>query len=65
MVFRRMKTVKKLSKPKKIYLEATYEENISKINTILDTYHKEIMNESVSVEEGIQKMNEEVKAVED
>ena len=47
----------------KIYLEAPYDENISQINTILDTYHKDIMNGDISVDEGISKMNEEVGAV--
>lgn len=56
---------KEAIKAKKIYFEASYEENISKINTILDTYYKEIMDGSISAEEGIQKMNEKVKAVED
>lgn len=47
----------------KVYLEAPYDKNIAEINTILDTYHKDIMNRDISVDEGIQKMNEEVSAL--
>ena len=54
------KNSKEAIKVKKIYLEAPYEKDISKLNTILDLYHKEIMNGAVSVDEGIRKMNEEV-----
>ncbi len=46
-----------------IYLEAPYDENISEINTILDTYHKDIMNGDTSIENGVAKMNEEVSAL--
>lgn len=46
-----------------IYLEAPYDENISEINTILDTYHKDIMNGDTSIEDGVAKMNEEVSAL--
>lgn len=56
-------TSKEALKTTKIYLEAPYDENISQINTILDTYHKDIMNGDISVDEGIKKMNEEVGAV--
>ena len=42
-----------------IYLEAPYDKAISGINTILDEYHRDIMDGSVSIEEGIRKMNEE------
>ena len=43
-----------------LYLEVPYAENVSKINDILDTYHKEIMTRKLSIDEGIAKMNEEV-----
>lgn len=54
---------KEALKTTKIYLEAPYDKNISQINTILDTYHKDIMNGDISVDEGIQKMNDEVGAI--
>lgn len=54
---------KEALKTTKIYLEAPYDENISQINTILDTYHKDIMNGDISIDEGIAKMNEEVGAI--
>lgn len=43
-----------------LYLEVPYAENVSEINDILDTYHKSIMNQEMSIDEGIAKMNEEV-----
>ena len=43
-----------------VYLEAPYASNVAEINTILDTYHKDIMNGDISIDDGIQKMNEEV-----
>lgn len=55
---------KEALKTSSVYLEAPYDENISEINTILDTYHKDIMNGDISIEDGIQKMNEEVGAIE-
>lgn len=54
---------KEALKTTKVYLEAPYDKNIAEINTILDTYHKDIMNGDISIDEGIQKMNEEVGAV--
>lgn len=54
---------KEALKTAQIYLEAPYDENISQINTILDTYHKDIMNGDISIDEGIGKMNEEVGAI--
>ena len=54
---------KEALKTAQIYLEAPYDENISQINTILDTYHKDIMNGDISIDEGIAKMNEEVGAI--
>lgn len=50
-------------KTSQIYLEAPYDGHISEINTILDTYHKDIMNGDTSIEDGIAKMNEEVSAI--
>ena len=43
-----------------LYLEVPYAENVSEINDILDTYHKSIMNQEMSIDEGIAAMNEEV-----
>lgn len=43
-----------------LYLEVPYAENVSEINSILDTYHTAIMNREVSVDEGIKSMNDEV-----
>ncbi|MFA9464573.1 MAG: sugar ABC transporter substrate-binding protein [Velocimicrobium sp.] len=43
-----------------LYLEVPYAENVSEINDILDTYHKSIMNREITIDEGIQSMNEEV-----
>ena len=54
---------KEALKTSQIYLEAPYSENVSEINTILDTYHKDIMNGDISIDEGIQKMNDEVSAI--
>lgn len=51
---------KEALKTTQVYLEAPYAENISEINTILDTYHKDIMNGDISIDDGIAKMNEEV-----
>lgn len=54
---------KEALKTTQIYLEAPYDAHISEINTILDTYHKDIMNGDISIDEGIQKMNEDVSAI--
>lgn len=43
-----------------LYLEVPYAENVSEINDILDTYHKSIMNQEITIDEGIASMNEEV-----
>lgn len=43
-----------------LYLEVPYAENVSAINDILDTYHKSIMNQEITIDEGIAAMNEEV-----
>lgn len=47
----------------KVYLEAPYSKDIAQINTILDTYHKDIMNGDCTVDEGVANMNKEVKAL--
>ena len=54
---------KEALKTSQIYLEAPYDVHISEINTILDTYHKDIMNGDTSIDDGIAKMNEEVSAI--
>ncbi|MDO4340578.1 MAG: sugar ABC transporter substrate-binding protein [Eubacteriales bacterium] len=51
---------KEALKTAQIYLEAPYDANITEINTVLDTYHKDIMNGDTSIDDGIAKMNEEV-----
>lgn len=51
---------KEALKTTQVYLEAPYSENISEINTVLDTYHKDIMNGDITIDDGITKMNEEV-----
>lgn len=51
---------KEALKTAQIYLEAPYDEHITEVNTILDTYHKDIMNGDISIDDGISKMNEEV-----
>lgn len=43
-----------------LYLEVPYAENVSEINDILDTYHKSIMNQEMTIDEGIAAMNDEV-----
>ncbi len=43
-----------------LYLEVPYAENVSEINSILDTYHTAIMNREVTIDEGVASMNEEV-----
>ena len=54
---------KEALKTNKIYLEAPYAGNVADINAILDTYHKDIMNGDISVNEGINQMDEEVSAL--
>ncbi len=46
-----------------LYLEVPYAENVSEINSILDTYHAMIMGGECTVDEGIASMNEEVGAI--
>lgn len=43
-----------------LYLEVPYGENVSEINSILDSYHGSIMTGEMSIEEGIQAMNDEI-----
>lgn len=43
-----------------LYLEVPYAENVSEINSILDTYHKMIMSGEITVKEGIKAMNDDV-----
>ncbi len=43
-----------------LYLEVPYGEHVSEINSILDSYHGSIMTGEMSIDEGIEKMNEEV-----
>lgn len=40
-----------------------YAENVSEINSILDSIHGSIMTGELSIDEGIAKMNAEVKAI--
>ena len=46
-----------------LYLEVPYAENVSEINSILDTYHGSIMRGEMSIDDGISAMNKEVSAV--
>lgn len=46
-----------------LYLEVPYAENVSEINSILDTYHAMIMNGECTVDEGIESMNSEIGAI--
>ncbi len=43
-----------------LYLEVPYAENVSEINSILDTYHSMIMGGEMTVDEGIKAMNDEI-----
>ena len=43
-----------------LYLEVPYAENVSEINSVLDSYHGSIMSGEMTVDEGIAAMNEEV-----
>ena len=51
---------KEALKVSNLYLEVPYAENVSEINDVLDTYHKAIMNREMTIDEGIQAMNDEV-----
>lgn len=46
-----------------LYLEVPYGDNVSEINSILDSYHGSIMTGEMTIEEGIAKMNEEVQKI--
>ena len=46
-----------------LYLEVPYGENVSEINSILDSYHGSIMTGEMSIDEGIEAMNKEVSAL--
>lgn len=46
-----------------LYLEVPYAENVSEINSALDSYHGSIMSGEMSIDEGITAMNEAVKAI--
>ena len=46
-----------------LYLEVPYGENVSEINSVLDSYHGSIMTGEMSIEDGIAKMNEEVQKI--
>ena len=52
--------LKEALKVSNLYLEVPYAENVSEINDVLDTYHKAIMNREMTIDEGIQAMNDEV-----
>ena len=46
-----------------LYLEVPYAPNVSEINSVLDSYHGSIMEGTMSVDDGIAKMNEEVQKI--
>ncbi len=46
-----------------LYLEVPYAENVSEINSAIDSYHGSIMSGEMTVEEGIAAMEEAVKAI--
>ena len=46
-----------------LYLEVPYADNVSEINSILDTYHAAIMKGETSIDDGIASMNEEISAI--
>jgi multiple sugar transport system substrate-binding protein len=46
-----------------LYLEVPYAENVSEINSVLDSYHGSIMSGEMSIDEGIEAMNEGVAAI--
>ena len=46
-----------------LYLEVPYAENVSEINSALDSYHGSIMSGEMTVDEGIAAMEEAVKAI--
>jgi len=46
-----------------LYLEVPYGDNVSEINSVLDSYHGSIMSGEMTVDEGIAAMNEAVKDI--
>jgi len=50
-------------RPKKLFLEQPPNDNAEEISAILDEIHNEIMDKSVSIDEGIAMMNEQIKAL--
>ena len=46
-----------------LYLEVPYAENVSEINSALDSYHGSIMSGEMTIDEGIAAMNEAVQAI--
>lgn len=46
-----------------LYLEVPYAENVSEINSVLDSYHASIMTGEMSIDEGIEAMNTEVEKI--
>ena len=46
-----------------LYLEVPYAENVSEINSVLDSYHGSIMSGEMSIDEGIEAMNTEVEKI--
>lgn len=54
---------KEALKVSNLYLEVPYAENVSEINSILDSIHGSIMTGELSIDDGIAKMNTEVQAI--
>ena len=46
-----------------LYLEVPYAPNVSEINSVLDSYHGSIMTDEMTIDEGIQAMNDEVSKI--
>lgn len=46
-----------------LYLEVPYAENVSEINSVLDSYHGSIMTGEMTIDEGIEAMNTEVQKI--
>lgn len=46
-----------------LYLEVPYADNVSEINSLLDTYHTAIMTGEMSIDDGIKAMNDGVAAL--
>ena len=43
-----------------LYFEVPYADNVSEINSILDSYHASIMSGEMGIDEGIEAMNKAV-----